>query len=202
MVVPWHAGDLDGDSLSTTFGIEETEFSVTCGCATGSSPGGGTLSEPPTFAPTPGPTPSPTVSGCKAGDPFLVTLPAVPQVEGCFVDSNVNDTAGYSIYRSTGGAESAEGQSFVLPTGDGPELESYYASIGWKHYLPVFTFSRNVDACVFSTLLLHRVSVAHFFFIFPVCPVLYLGRIKLRVSWRGTGTVTLTRVPYLHEMVR
>ncbi|CAN0165907.1 unnamed protein product [Ectocarpus sp. 12 AP-2014] len=116
--------DLDGD-YSTTFGIEKTKFSVTCGCATGSAQGG-TLSESPTPAPTPGPTPSPTLSGCMAGDPFLVTLPAVPQVEGCYVDSNLNDTAGYPIYRSTGGAESADGQSFVLPTGDGPVEETYY----------------------------------------------------------------------------
>ena len=126
------AGDLDGDS--STSEVDDTQFSVTCGCAAAGTKR--MLSASPTPAPTPAPTPD---GGCAPGDPFQVILPAVPQVEGCYVNSNFNDSAGNIIYRSTRGGESTNGLSFVLPSSSDRfwntilDLWGYEASMMTRH---------------------------------------------------------------------
>lgn len=76
------------------------------------------------------------------------------------MDSNLNDTAGHAIYRSNG------------RWACGGNVLCKYWVVTW-----LILFSRTAAACIFSALLLHRVSVPHLFCQFP--------RTLVRASWRG-----------------
>ena len=86
--------DLDGTFEAVTF----SEFSIDCGCSSGTTTDNGDVIPAPS---PPAPTPPLGTDSCGDGDAFTIISDEFPETEGCYLDSGRTEE-GEPVYTLTG----------------------------------------------------------------------------------------------------